>query len=767
MTDANGRTPGHAPLGRRAFVAATGTLIGSAALGGVARATEPGAQPAAARGTAAGAGTAATAASVLAFPGAEGGGRHTTGGRGGEVYEVTTLADSGPGSLRDAVSASDRTVVFRVSGTIHLEGGLDVTGSNLTIAGQTAPGGGICVAGNETEIKADNIILRYLRFRGTDAMGTPIDTFKMEGRKNVIIDHCSFSWGVDETCSPYGNRDVTVQWCIIAEGLTMSAHEKGRHGYGGLWGGDNVTYHHNLLVHNGGRNPRFSFVEDVDLRVDHRNNVIYNYGYTSCYGGEWANGINMVANYYKPGPDTLADIAPVIVSPDRGGSWHVSGNVIEGHPEVTADNRLGVVIPVGGITLLDEPVSLPYPIEQQTPEEAYQAVLDGAGAVLPRRDAIDARLVADARGGTGRQINSQSEVGGLVALASVAAPADRDHDGIPNAWERQHGLKPGDATDAATIDPATGYSHLELYLNSLGPVGAANPDVAVTAPAADTVLTTDSGSHEIVIEAEATAHDGVDIARVEFYAGAEKLGEATAAPYRLTWTDAPAGTHYLTALATDSTGTATTSTGIPVHVNHVTDLGAWTSVDIGEVPIPGAAALVDGEFTVRGSGRIRGRTDSCHFVYQPIEAPDDEVVEIMARVDHVSPVYSDVLGGVMIRENLTEDSAFFLLAVAVSSDGLVGVAKRIARTGEEMSVGVYPYDGEALDDQPYWLRLTLRGDEFSAEISPDSLQWTRIGYERISIGPNPYAGLVVDANKESNQIANYTTVQFSQVRINH
>ncbi|ONK09657.1 Ig-like domain-containing protein [Streptomyces sp. MP131-18] len=755
MTDINGRAARHTGFGRRAFVTAAGTLVGSAAFGGVARAAAP-------RGEAV-----AAPADVPAFPGAQGGGRHATGGRGGSVYEVTTLADSGPGSLRDAVSAGDRTVVFRVSGTIHLAGGLDITGSNLTIAGQTAPGDGICVAGNETEIKADNVILRYLRFRGTDVLGTPIDTFKMEGRRDVIIDHCSFSWGVDETCSTYGNRNVTVQWCIVAEGLTMSAHEKGRHGYGGLWGGDNVTFHHNLLIHNGGRNPRFSFVEDVDLRADHRNNVIYNYGYTSCYGGEWAVGVNIADNYYKPGPDTVAEIAPVLVAPGRGGSWYVAGNVIEGHPDITADNARGVDIPVGGVTLLDEPVAFPDEIERQTPQEAYEAVLDGAGAILPRRDAMDARLIADVRAGTGRMINSQTEVGGLVTLASATPPADSDHDGIPDVWERAHGLNPDDPADAAAVDPATGYTHLELYLNSLAPTGAPNPVAGITAPAGHTVLTSESGSHDVVIEAEATAHEGADIARVEFYAGAEKLGESTAAPYRLTWRDAPEGTHYLTVLVTDTTGTATTSTGVPVHVNRVTDLGPWTSVDIGDVPIPGAAALVDGEFTVRGSGRVQGRKDSFHFVYQPIEAPDDEVVEIIARVDSVSPVYADVLGGIMIRENLTEDSAFCLMGVAVSADGLVGICKRIASTGEEMSVGTYPWEeGEVLEDQPYWLRVTLRGDEFTAEISPDSLQWTRVGYERISIGPDLYAGLVVDANKEANLTANYTTARFSQVRIN-
>lgn len=255
----------------------------------------------------------------------------------------------------------------------------------------------------------------------------------------------------------------------------------------------------------------------MPLRADSRNNVIYNYGYTSCYGGEWANGINLVANYYKPGPDTLAEIAPVIVSPDRGGSWHVSGNVIEGHPDVTEDNILGVDIPTGGITLLTEPVELSEPIEQQSPEDAHEAVLAGCRmATAPRRDAIDARLVADVRAGTGRMINSQSEVGGLVPLAATQVPADRDHDGIPDTWEREHGLKPSDPADAAAIDPETGYSHLELYLNSLGRTGAPNPAAGILAPASHTVLTS-GGVHDIVVEAEATAHQSAEIAVLEYY----------------------------------------------------------------------------------------------------------------------------------------------------------------------------------------------------------------------------------------------------------
>ncbi|MEU0808079.1 Ig-like domain-containing protein [Streptomyces sp. NPDC005970] len=749
---------GARPLARRAFVAGTGALLGAAAL-----------WTPSARADDKLAAAADAVDGVLAFPGAEGGGRYASGGRGGEVYEVTTLADSGPGSLREAVSGSDRTIVFRVSGTIELGGGLDITGSNLTIAGQTAPGDGICVVGNETKIKdVRNIILRHLRFRGTDALGTPIDTFGMERCENVIIDHCSFSWAVDEVCSPYGNENVTMQWCVIAEGLTMSAHEKGRHGYGGLWGGDNVTYHHNLLVHNGGRNPRFSFVEDMALKADHRNNVIYNYGYTSAYGGEWSDGINIVGNYYKPGPNTVAEIAPVIIAPNRGGIWHVDGNLIEGHRKVTADNRLGVRFPLGGATLRDEPVAFPSPIEEQTPKQAYKAVLAGAGATLPRRDAIDARLVNDVRKGTGRSINSQKEVGGPVPLASADPPKDSDHDGIPDDWERAHGLDPDDPADGRAIDPDTGYSNLELYLNSIGPTGAPNPAVALTAPAIDQIFAHDSGTGDLTLRATATAADGATIASVVFYADDKKLGETTAAPHEIVWRGAPAGTHHLTARATDTTGTATTSSMVPVHVNRSTSLSTWTAADIGAVPIAGAAALDGAVFTLRGSGKIKGREDSCHFVYRAIDAPDDEVVEVVARLDSISAVYQDVLAGIMIRENLTPDSPFCLMGIYVANGGIKATAKRMHSHGTEMNVGNYPWEeDEMLGNKPYWLRITLRGDEFTAEVSPDSLQWTRVGYERVPMGPRVYAGLVVEGNKEANAVAHYTTAKFSKVRINN
>ncbi|WP_326627809.1 Ig-like domain-containing protein [Nonomuraea fuscirosea] len=722
----------------------------------------------------------AQAKKIPAFPGAEGAGMYTTGGRGGAVYEVTTLDDDGPGSLRAACAKSDGTIVFRVAGTIKLKGGLDVTGSNLTIAGQTAPGHGITVTGNETQIKGDNIILRHLRFRGGDELGTPIDTFGARGVRDLVIDHCSFSWGVDECCSVYGNTNVTVQWCVISEGLTNSVHDKGRHGMGGLWGGDTITYHHNLLVHQNARNPRFSFEEGMALLVDHRNNVIYNPGITSCYGGEWSNGINLVGNYYKPGPNTLPKIAREIVAPGRFGQWHVTGNEIAGHADVTADNTLGITYPIGGVTLLPQPVEFANGITEQTARQAYAAVLDQAGATLPRRDAIDARLVNEARTGTGRHINSQKDVGGFLPLPSeVAAPADTDKDGIPDEWETAQGLNPDDAADAQAVGP-DGYTNLERYLNTIQRAGAPNPEVAITSPTIDQVFAANKDKQQVTVTAEARAAEGASIARVEFFHGDEKIGEAAAAPYQATWQGVTDGTYFLTARATDNTGSATTSSLVPIHVNRTRTHTGWQVKDVGEVPIPGNTALKDGVFTIKGSGKIAGWNDSFHFAHKAVGfSKRGEVLEITARVDDVSRNHVDAVAGIMIRQDLEPNSPFMMAGIgyaASNEDGSRRRAKaiRVASHGTAPSVGVFPPAGDdPLDDKPYWLRLVCRslptgGDtEFEAFLSDNSLNWDRIGYERIVMRTGRfYVGLAVDGNQEANGVHVYTTATFRQVKVN-
>lgn len=254
----------------------------------------------------------AIAEDTPAFPGAEGFARYTTtGGRGGTVYHVTTLEDGNQeGTFRWACSKSGkRTIVFDVSGTIHLTSQLKLNRGDVTIAGQTAPGDGICIADYPFQISADNVIIRFMRFRlGNEALKTNPSAHEGDGlggmdKKNIIVDHCSVSWSIDECLSVYGSKDISVQWCLVEQSLVNSGHSKGKHGYGGNWGGSGASYHHNAVIHHTSRTPRFGPRPgtQTDERMDYRNNVIYNFGGNGCYGGEGMN-VNVVNNYYKPGP---------------------------------------------------------------------------------------------------------------------------------------------------------------------------------------------------------------------------------------------------------------------------------------------------------------------------------------------------------------------------------------------------------------------------------------------------------------------------------
>ena len=436
-------------------------------------------------------------AQTPAFPGAEGYARYTTtGGRGGAVYRVTNLKDSGTGSLRDAINKSGaRTIVFDVSGTIELKSAINIKNGNLTIAGQTAPGDGICLKNYNVQLSADNVIIRFIRFRlgdeKPDGDGTiDRDAFWGRNRKNVIIDHCSMSWCTDECGSFYGIKNFTMQWCLLSESLRGSLHPKGYHGYGGIWGGEGATFHHNMFAHHDSRNPRLCgsryTARPEDEKVDLRNNVVYNWGSNSGYAGE-GGSYNFVNNYYKSGPATSSHVKYRIFAPnaDDGknsnakgvyGHFYVNGNYMEGKGEnwdwsgINIDNKNNSAMTVSAIKSATEFEASP--VATHSAEVAFEKVLAYVGASY-RRDTVDARVTREAREGTYTHkgsklgglgiIDSQKDVGGWPELKSETRPKDSNNDGIPDEWAAAN--MPEGASQKTKHE--SGYTYLELYINSL------------------------------------------------------------------------------------------------------------------------------------------------------------------------------------------------------------------------------------------------------------------------------------------------------------
>jgi pectate lyase len=435
----------------------------------------------------------------VAFPGAEGFGKYTTGGRGGKAMIVTNLNDNGPGSLREAVQGKfPRIVVFAVSGTIHLQSPLSILG-NITIAGQTAPGDGICLADYPVSMRGNNIIIRYLRFRMGDKnqKGGMVDgnggddAFGGTHNKNLVIDHCSASWSTDEVFSIYAGDSTTVQWNLIAEPLNYSYHfEAGdtgyeHHGYGAIWGGRHTSYHHNLFADCNSRTPRFDGIRNIpEENCDFVNNVIYNWGHNNVYAGEGGR-YNIVNNYYKYGPSTSKAVLYQVANPWNKppsigfGKWHITGNYVDGSSEVTDNNWLGVNVQNGTVDSVRvvSPAFPSVPVNTQSAVEAYQSILTRVGAVLPLRDTLDQRIVSDVRNRTGRMIDVQGgyphgtayeqTINAWPALRSSPGPLDSDADGMPDTWEKSNGLNPNDPSDASAVKLHKFYSNIEVYINSL------------------------------------------------------------------------------------------------------------------------------------------------------------------------------------------------------------------------------------------------------------------------------------------------------------
>ena len=477
---------------------------------------------------------------LKAFPGAEGGGQFAIGGRrnyGTEIYHVTNLNDSGPGSFRDAVSKSGRIVVFDVGGTINLEKSIRYIGG-VTILGQTAPGDGITITGANLELDGSNVI-RYLRIRPTFKNKIEADGLGGYGDTRTIIDHCSVSYSIDECISFYEYTDFTLQNCISSESLKNGGHSKGAHGYGGIWGGTNASFHHNLLASHDSRNPRlaagrlegdidYDMSEQVTL-TDLRNNIIYNWGGNSAYGGQGAMAANIINSYYKPGPSTTSHRSRIFQTTSTGNGitskWstdlYVDGNYMDGNQSVTADNSKGVdhdstvaqyyVWTKDNIT--DEAKAVhfkyedDYPVTTQTAEETYNTLLDHIGASLPRRDETDARIISEVRNGQGRIIDNEAEVGGVMQYEAVYRPFE-----IPQEWKDANGM--GEVYDGDIIPSGKwkGYTWIEAYVNEWTEQqeNPTNPDV--------TIQTSVDGNN-IAVSAEASLVGESPITKIVIYDG--------------------------------------------------------------------------------------------------------------------------------------------------------------------------------------------------------------------------------------------------------
>jgi hypothetical protein len=443
-------------------------------------------------------------AQQVAFPNAEGFGKFATGGRGGQVVAVTNLKDEGKGSFRWALEQFPNeplTIIFNVSGVIELQTKIQIKRSNLTIAGQTAPGDGICLTnqslilnGASSKGNHGNIIIRFIRSRpgGTDKKG--LYGFDMENCHDVIVDHCSFSWANEECAAMYDTKNISVQWSIVSEGLYEAGHMKGHRSYGGVWGGQYASFHHNLIAHQNSRAVRFNGARAHDTMaiIDYRNNVVYNWGNpNACYGGEvniegGVSQVNMVNNYYKPGPATPNELKFVQASYEKEktkgtGQWFVDGNIMEGDKSLTKKNERGVDLSKEGYpknAIANNAFSITASLPNQSAQDAYNDVLRYAGAYLPTRDAVDARVINETKTGTaigkgvfGKPgiIDMPVAVEGLPVYKVGETWPDTDEDGMPDEWELKNKLNPKDASDRNKLDK-DGYTMLEKYLNELAAV---------------------------------------------------------------------------------------------------------------------------------------------------------------------------------------------------------------------------------------------------------------------------------------------------------
>lgn len=742
--------------------------------------------------------TVSTGGHVVAFPGAEGGGMYTTGARGAigsgdniEVYHVTNLNDSGEGSFRDAVSKGNRIVVFDVSGYIDLSSNVSIGHDNMTILGQTAPGDGVTFRTNNIKIGADNVILRYLKFRvgAHDASGN--DTKAQDGLEitdncqNVIIDHCSVSWGTDENLSAYAVKDVTIQNSIISEALNQSVHDKGEHSYAAIWGGVNLSIHHNLIATHKSRNPKIGTSETVAMTegytdsqtlVDMKNNVFYNWGDKAGYGSENGAKTYIQNNVYRPGPATpqekRARIFELSVGQkyktDMFGSVYAAGNIIDVEAGDAAyadaqrvnennwqdDLHMGVYTDTkfyatGDKTniKIDTPdeayqtYNAEYPITLDNTEDVFEKVIANAGATLPKRDKVDERIVSNVVNRTAPNGSS-----GSVGLL------DDPRDGIPAGQEGEYdgrgypiitsetrdasydtdgdGL-PDTWEDAMGLDKSNpldsvnigpdGYTWLEIYVEE----EITNPkskDVSVTLSGFDGVR---SENDTVELSASVSGEKAADVAKVEFYCNDEVIGEANSLSggvASVSVSDIPTGDNNIVAKAIKSDGSYVLSPAVQLCVIGSQGAQGWES---------SAEAGFDGESYTISTGGAISQSISGDF-------------KLVARVDEISSRNSGVATGIYANgansESISISTAYngsYVQEISYEAggsgtwQGAADISKykllEIARTGSTVSLYAGTSVADLEDNLVAETNVTSDTLSVGANVSGSSLTVSKLG----------------------------------------
>lgn len=781
----------------------------------------------------------AEAEKTPAFNTVEGGGKYSQGGRGGDVYVVTNLTDSvsapQPGSLRYGLERRDltnktapRTIVFAVGGTINIDPAAAKSerrfnvGSNTTILGQTAPGEGITVAGASMKFNGENIIVRYMRFRLGG--GYDLDAATATG-KYIVIDHCSFGWGVDEVFSAKEVVNSSIQYNIISSGLAMpyknaannsdpeilSGESEAKHGMGSILNGYETSYTHNLWAHCGTRNPRFEggfSYNNVryENKIDFANNVVYDWGHNSTYGGDRGNGIvNFVGNYYKPGPETLAKVKTQFVDCDSANgyrcSYYIDGNKMTSSDTVTADNTLGFTELSSAAAQLTTPVDMKETYTATSADDAYLSVLKGVGA-SHYRDPQDNRLIAEVDSGKGAFINDQAEAGGFDSKEFAQTKTDSDNDGIPDDAEQALGLNANDASDSCRIceadSPYNGYSYIEVYAGSI--VGdwdnSESSQIIINSAEISDIVDVDTNASVLAAAGNTVLESGkmytASISSAGLPLQYEKctlyLNDTASEGNTLTAPD-EAGVYNLSALV-ENGGTRVYSFAVPVTVIKGSgNLDGFKSTDIGSVPAVGVDSYdaATGTLYTQGSGKL-GTTkttstkdpDACHFNYKLVRGDFD----FIAKADNLAKIDYLQKSGLMARASLDPESECYMTAVtyikgedydgqtditgqSVKAKNIASFYRTVAGKGISLSkfMGV-PVVRQGETPNTGYARLTRVGKKVTMSASLDKETWyTLREFEDTTLPDVCYVGFATAAAQDTSDKVRSNVTAFSDISL--